>query len=348
MKPNPLKIAPEIELGEISPDERIERYAPKLGLAHNERIVTFPWMGRAYSRKMKKVLESLGLKVVMPPEITDSTIKQGVKNSSDMMCFPYKVTLGNFIEALEKGVNTLLMYDSCGECRQRHYFKLQEFTLRKLGYEFEMFSFNGKTFIPVMKMLSGKSSLGVYLAMRKLVKGMRQIDVRRYEWFSDTINIGIIGEIFTCCEERVNYEIEQRLRELEVNPYNSANLSEFIDDVTSTLFLHLLGVGSRKSDKRKYMEAAAKFLNGPLGGHGMENIANLLWMKDIGVDGVIHLLPLSCMPEATVEPIISSICQEANIPLLRILIDETNSSANIETRVETFVELIKRKDRLKG
>jgi predicted nucleotide-binding protein (sugar kinase/HSP70/actin superfamily) len=197
-----------------------------------------------------------------------------------------------------------------------------------------------------MKRLSGKSSFAVYQALRELVKGMRRIDGRRYEWSLDAINIGIIGEIFTCCEERVNYDIERRLREMEVNPYNSANLSEFIDDDSGALFLFPLSVFSRKSEKRKYMEDAAKFLNGPLGGHGIENIGSLLWMKDKGVDGVVHLLPLSCMPEATVEPIINSICQEANIPLLRILIDETNSSTNIETRVETFVELIKRKNRL--
>ena len=34
---------------------------------------------------------------------SEETIKWGCKHSSDMMCFPYKVTLGNLKEALDKG-----------------------------------------------------------------------------------------------------------------------------------------------------------------------------------------------------------------------------------------------------
>ena len=47
------------------------------------------------------------------------------------------------------------------------------------------------------------------------------------------------------------------------------------------------------------------------------------------------------MPESTIEPYIDGICKERKIPKLRLHIDETNSPANIETRLETFVELIK-------
>ena len=47
------------------------------------------------------------------------------------------------------------------------------------------------------------------------------------------------------------------------------------------------------------------------------------------------------MPETLGEPIINKICSDNNIPLLRIPIDENNSEANLETRIETFCELIK-------
>ena len=99
------------------------------------RIITVPWMGKQYSKILKQSLENLGLNVQLPPKTTRRTINLGVKNSSEMMCFPYKVTLGNFIEALEDGADTLLMWDSRGQCRLRHYHKIQEFTLRNMGFD---------------------------------------------------------------------------------------------------------------------------------------------------------------------------------------------------------------------
>jgi len=49
------------------------------------------------------------------------------------------------------------------------------------------------------------------------------------------------------------------------------------------------------------------------------------------------------MPETTIEPILDKICVDYNVPLLRLMIDETNSEANFDTRIETFAEMIKRR-----
>lgn len=304
-----------------------------------KRVVSFPGMGADYTRQIKKSLESLGIEVLLV-ESSDKTIKNGIKHSSDMMCFPYKVTLGNLIDALEGGANTLLMYNSCGTCRLRHYYKLYEFTLRKLGYDFEIFSVSIKNVIPVFRKISGKSTFKAIKAVKDMAIGFYHIDKKKYVWSDKKINIGIIGEIYTCCDEKVNYRIEEKIKKLGVNPYNASSLSNFVaESLKEQLHLdHIVG-------KNKYKKIAKTYLNGPLGGHGLENIYNLLWMKDKKVDGIIHLLPLSCMPETTVEPIINHICNDYKIPMLRLPIDETNSEANVDTRVETFIELIKRKNK---
>jgi predicted nucleotide-binding protein (sugar kinase/HSP70/actin superfamily) len=93
--------------------------------------------------------------------------------------------------------------------------------------------------------------------------------------------------------------------------------------------------------KNKYKKAAENYLNGELGGHGRQNIAHLLELVDNNIGGVIHLLPMSCMPETSIEPFVNEICRDSNTPLLRIPIDENTAEANLETRLETFVELIK-------
>ena len=91
----------------------------------------------------------------------------------------------------------------------------------------------------------------------------------------------------------------------------------------------------------KHKKQVDKYLNGELGGHGRENLFHLLELIDENIEGIIHILPMSCMPEVTIEPCVNSICRKSKIPLLRIPIDENTAEANLETRLETFIELIK-------
>jgi len=302
-----------------------------------KRVVSLPWMGAEYTHKIKKMLKSLDLEVILPEKSSDS-LKKGVQNSADMMCFPYKGVLANYINVLDRGANTLLMYDSCGECRLKHYYKIHEFTLKKMGYNaFEMYPISITNIVPTLKKLSNKPTVTIIKAVKQLINDIKEVDNKKWQWSDSKINIGIIGEIYTCCDERVNYQIEKKIIGHGANPYNASNLSHFIaESIKEKFFVGNIG-------KTQYKKAADKFLNGKLGGHGRENIYNLLWMHNKKVDGIIHLLPLSCMPEATIEPFINDICQERKIPLLRLPIDETNSEANVDTRVETFIELIKRK-----
>ena len=304
-----------------------------------DRIISFPWMGKEYSIMIKQSLENLGLNVQLPPKTTAKTINLGVKNSSEMMCFPYKVTLGNFIESLEDGANTLLMWDSRGQCRLRHYHKIQEFTLRNLGFDnFEMYGVCGMNIVPTLKKLSGKSRLEILLELyHRFPKRLKEYDAKKTHWSKDKLNIGIIGEIFSCCDESINYGIESKIKSYGANPLNTVTLTSFIgDNLFGKKFIPFI-----KDDKAKYKKEANKYLNGKLGGHGYENIYHLLELIEKRIDGILHLLPLTCMPETTVEPFINYICREQNIPLLRIPIDENNSEANLNTRLETFVDLIK-------
>jgi len=301
-----------------------------------KRIVTFPRMGKEYTLIFQKILEDLGFEVVAPFPNSEKTIKFGVKHSSDMMCFPYKVTLGNFKEALERGVNTLVMWDSRGRCRFRHYWRIQEQTLKDLGYKFEICPLNLNFFSSLKKINPSLNPFKILKVLAKYWKKIKEIDRKKQVLSKDKINIGLIGEIYTILEESVNSNIAEKLKKLGTNVYYTVTLSDFLKE-------SLEGALKLKIRKRKWRKEAEKYLNGPLGGHGFENIINLLWLRDYNIDGVVHLLPMSCMPETTVEPIINKICQEAKIPLLRLAIDETNSEANVNTRVETFVELIKRK-----
>jgi predicted nucleotide-binding protein (sugar kinase/HSP70/actin superfamily) len=299
-----------------------------------DRKVAIPWMGKAYTELLSEAMKNIGVNLQLPPRTTDKTIQLGVRNTAEMVCFPLKPTLGNFIEALDNGADTLLMFDSKGQCRLRHYWKIQEFTLRNLGYEFEMLNVNFANILGIMKKLSGASYLKIVNETLRFYRKVKTIDQEKLRWADDRPNIGIIGEIFTCCDERINYDIEKKIAKLGAKPVNTVTLSGFMKGDFLEKF-HC------PAQKRYFDQEAEKYFNGGLGGHGKENISNLLELVDKKVGGVIHLLPMSCMPETTIEPYVNAICRDSNTPLLRIPIDENTAEANLETRLETFVELIK-------
>jgi len=300
-----------------------------------ERRVSIPWMGKEYIELLGQSLSHLGINIQLPPRTTEKTVQLGVRNTAEMVCFPLKPTLGNFIEALDNGANTLLMYDSQGQCRLRQYFKIQEFTLRNMGYDFEMYNINYGNILPVLQKLSGASYARILLELFRYYGKVKRVDKKKERWSRRRPNIGIIGEIFTCCDERINYGIEKKIEKLGAKPVNMVTLSSFIKES----FLRKMHWPTR--DRKRYDRQAEKYFNGDLGGHGRENISHLLELVDNNIGGVIHLLPMSCMPETSIEPFVNTICRDSNTPLLRIPIDENTAEVNLETRLETFVELIK-------
>lgn len=99
--------------------------------------VTFPHMG-SISIALEGLLTDLGLEVVVPPPITKKTINLGVLHAPEFACFPLKISLGNFIEGLEAGADTVVMVGGTGPCRLGYCAQVQKEILRDLGYEFEM------------------------------------------------------------------------------------------------------------------------------------------------------------------------------------------------------------------
>ncbi len=298
-----------------------------------EQIFSFPRIGK-YTGVFTQMLESFGLSVLTPPPITERTIKLGVKHSADMMCYPFKVTLGNFIEEIEKGANCLIMYDSGGKCRLRHYWRLHELILRSIGHDFKMYALSLRNLFKLIKQFNPDlSCLAIIRKLRQSWRKLKEIEESEPYAIKEGVNIGIVGEIYTCLEPAVNLDIERKLKKYAIDVCNTVCLTDFIKASTRTDFL----------EKRIFKKIAAGYLNGPLGGHGFENIYNALYLCNRGIDGMIHLLPLSCMPETTIEPILDKICADFNVPLLRLMIDETNSEVNFDTRIETFAEMIKRR-----
>jgi predicted nucleotide-binding protein (sugar kinase/HSP70/actin superfamily) len=99
--------------------------------------VSMPHMGNLYI-PLKALAQRLDLDFIVPPLTSQRTLSLGVRYSPEGMCIPFKLTLGNLIEAAELGADTLLMPAGSGTCRMGYYYKTQEQVLHDLGYDAEI------------------------------------------------------------------------------------------------------------------------------------------------------------------------------------------------------------------
>ena len=99
--------------------------------------ISTPHMGNIYI-PLKALFQRLGIDYVMPPVSTQRTMSLAVKHSPEGLCIPFKLTLGNLIEAAELGADTLLMPGGYGTCRLGYYARIQEQILHQLGYNITM------------------------------------------------------------------------------------------------------------------------------------------------------------------------------------------------------------------
>jgi hypothetical protein len=121
--------------------------------------VSFPRMGW-YTDYLVDYLHELDLDVVDPPPITDTTIALGTRHAgAEMLCFPYKVTLGSIIECVRAGATHVLQYNAGPDtfCRQKQFHRLAADTIHRMGMDFTMVDVSITDLIAKMVKLSGKS-----------------------------------------------------------------------------------------------------------------------------------------------------------------------------------------------
>lgn len=100
--------------------------------------ITYPHMGEAYIA-VKGLFDDIGVESVIPPFTTERTVKHGSKLSPESVCLPFKIMLGNYMNSLDMGADTILITGSCGPCRYGYYGPIQKEILNDAGYkDFDM------------------------------------------------------------------------------------------------------------------------------------------------------------------------------------------------------------------
>lgn len=85
----------------------------------------------------KALFSGLGIEYVMPPLSSKRALELGSLYSPEEICLPFKIMIGNYIESIEQGADTIIITGSCGPCRFGEYCEMQINLLKKLGHNLE-------------------------------------------------------------------------------------------------------------------------------------------------------------------------------------------------------------------
>jgi predicted nucleotide-binding protein (sugar kinase/HSP70/actin superfamily) len=126
--------------------------------------ITSPHMGNIHFL-LSDLFKRFEVEYIPPPPTTNKTLQLGIRHSPELACLPLKITIGNFIEGLEQGADTLVMAGGVGPCRFGYYAEIQKMIIKSLGYNFNMITIEpiGKVgllnFIRTFKKLAPRASI---------------------------------------------------------------------------------------------------------------------------------------------------------------------------------------------
>lgn len=310
-------------------------------------LISCPGFGY-YTPLIEELADYLGWDTILPPSPTEESIELGTKYlASELMCLPAKVTLGSMIKACEQGATDLIMFDSCGLCRMKTYWILQQQVLRRLGFDVTIHPIRlGWRIIKDIKAI--KPSVPYWKICRAFIKFLiHLVKLDEQLWVAvpeetNKVKVGITGEIYTVLEPAVNRDIIKKLGKMGVLVHNSLPLSYFIfKDFYNRGWMKRKGV-----DRQTYLiarERAHNLMPKEVGGHGNESIIHTIYYAMKHFDGVLHILPFPCSPEATVSPVLDNISHDYGVPVMRLIFDTHTAEAGLNTRLEAFIDILQRK-----
>jgi predicted nucleotide-binding protein (sugar kinase/HSP70/actin superfamily) len=355
-------------------------------------VLGFPRMGTV-TIPLKSAFRGIGGRVELGPPLSKNTISLGARYSPEFICTPYKYLLGNMIEMLEAGADTLIYVDGPELCRNSAYTQLMRDVLRDLGYKFNLITtallddkvvglakflrqlapdFTWSTVVREIRLaLTKMSTLDEleqrvqWVRAREVTHGsvdkvweeglMRIDDTLDMPALTHTkrdllkkingvemdptlrpVRIATTGEYYAVLEPFFNLDLERELGKLGAEVHRTLMMSDW---AVGMLILEALGF-----PRKPHIDRAAKpYLRWDVAGEGWVTVGQAVIHAKKGFDGIVETLPFTCIPEITALNILPRVSRDFNIPIISFIFDEQTGRAGMRTRLEAFVDLLKRR-----
>jgi predicted nucleotide-binding protein (sugar kinase/HSP70/actin superfamily) len=323
-----------------------------------------------YYPQWRTFFEELGYKVVLSNKTSRRIVDLGVKVTLNDACIPIKLFHGHVQNLIEKEVDAIfapriVSIDTNATMCPKFLglpdmvrYSVDNLPLwideridnRRKGYKEKDFYINigkklGKSKSEVMpayeksvkaqedfrKMITaGMPALDAISAFDKnvaaeeaIMKYQKEVEENENSGGPRQLHYAVIGYVYLVYDDFVNANFLRKMAEMHITPHTFDMLPEQdIIDQTEKLPRDLFWMFSNRVVKAAF--------------HYMDNEK---------LDGIIHLSAFGCGPDALTTKLIEIHAKShAHIPYIRILLDEHTGEAGLVTRLESFTDMIRRKE----
>jgi predicted nucleotide-binding protein (sugar kinase/HSP70/actin superfamily) len=151
--------------------------------------------------------------------------------------------------------------------------------------------------------------------------------------------LALVGDLFKVHEPFFHFDTIRKLNRLGVEVKQPQSFS-------------LLFIGSNKLPSRggysrkfrEYQKKSKKYLRSLPASYLDLGVGEAVAEVEAGAKGIVHFQSFGCMPDIMLKPILDRIGRDYRVPVLHFMRDTHASDTAYQTRLEAFVDLIKRQE----
>lgn len=305
----------------------------------------------------KKFFEELNVEVVISEETSKTVLNKGIKHSVAEICVPIKLFVGHLVTLAEKDIDYLfvprmisisegeyfcpkflglpdLVKHSIDNMETRmltchikskdddisdytNYLSLAE----PLGVTEKQIKKAAKTAGSEWKAFRAYNKMGyTFHQSLELVNAQQKVNIKAND-IANSVQIGLLGYPYNIYDNFINMDLFEKIDELNVDFITF----DMLDEVELTKQLEHM-------DKKLFWTFSNKLLG-----------AGYKLFSEGKVDGIIHITAFGCGPDSFLSRLMELESDATGIPFMIIRIDEHTGENHLLTRIEAFVDMIKRK-----
>ena len=344
-----------------------------------QRKVALPRNGE-YNCALKYIVEQgFETPCILPPPLSRRTEDLGAANSPDLVCTPFKTTLGSMIEALEAGADTIIMVN--GGCRLNYFGELQEQILRDMGYTFDFINLSLYDTGKKRDLLKALKVINPHRSMVRAGKAMYEA-AQMVESLDDTTSLyyqncgfdpsGTYPKIYkkflfdlyaaqnlqdireaTRTANHAFADVTLRKPENPIrigiigdyytvmDPFSNLELEQKLADMGVEVhrLMNITNDVLRNSEKNKQAKIRA-FSEYCMGASSTADLWQAMNFAERGFDGVVQVKCACCMPETDIMPVLANLSRDYKMPILYLTYDSQTSDVGLMTRLEAFYDML--------
>ena len=308
----------------------------------------------------KKLLEELDVEIVLTTNTNKKIVEEGVTHGFGELCIPVKIYYGHVMKLIRENpaLDFLFVPRYVSEVKESFFcpkflslpdvIKIIPKTPKLLTFEVNVKEFPIATAAVELAKQLGKSQSKGLNAYKKaqeyfneyhkflregasvnhalrLVERDRPFTLPKKKHKGD-IKFLLLGHAYNIFDTFINLDFQKKLRDQGVEVFTIENLPESIFKVPVIINKRLRNYWVHEEE---IMAAIRYFLT-----KGRKEI-----------DGVVFLVSFACGPDSLISELIKRDMKVVGLPFLEIIMDEHSGEAGLLTRVESFVEMVRRKKR---